>query len=56
MKLTETRCKNAVRGFFEWRGSAEFASAATFAELDFQLSEFINYLYQDERPTGWAGD
>jgi integrase len=55
-KLTEARYKNAVKRFFEWRKSAEFATAGSFAELDNQLSEFVNYLYQDERPTGWAGD
>jgi integrase len=55
-KLTTTRYKNAVKRFFEWHKSAEFATAVNFAELDYQLSEYINFLYQDERPTGWAGD
>jgi integrase len=55
-KLTETRYKNAVKRFFEWRKSSEFDTAQTHAELDLQLSEFINFLYQDERPTNWAGD
>ena len=51
-KLTETRYNHAVKSFFEWRKSAEFATAVSYAELDYQLSESVNYLYQDERPTG----
>jgi integrase len=28
----------------------------TLAELDYQAGEFINFIYLDERPLGWAGD
>ena len=55
-KLSVGRYKNAVKRFVEWRKSVEFATAEHFAGLDYQLGEYINFLYQDDRPTGWVGD
>jgi integrase len=50
------RYKVAVQRFFQWRKSAGFSLPNSLSQLDFQASEFINYLYLDERPLGWAGD
>jgi integrase len=53
---TILRYKKAVIRFFNWRRSAGFRQANSLSELDYQASEFINFLYLDESPLGWAGD
>jgi integrase len=53
---TLRRYKIAVNRFFVWRKSAGYSLPKTLERLDFLSGEFVNFLYQDERPLGWAGD
>jgi integrase len=46
----------AVRRFLWWRRSAGFPYPSAVADFDHQVSEFINHLYLDDSPLGWATD
>lgn len=46
----------AIRKFFIWLSSAERPWPKSLDSLDEALSEFINHLFQDDQPQGWASD
>jgi integrase len=53
---TLIKYKLAVRRFLWWRRSAGFPYPSAVADFDYQVSEFINHLYLDDSPLGWATD
>jgi hypothetical protein len=53
---TLIKYKVAVRRFLWWRKSAGFPYPSAVTDFDFQVSEFINHLYLDDSPLGWATD
>jgi integrase len=46
----------AVRRFLWWRKSAGFPYPDELSAFDHQVGEFINHLYLDDSPLGWATD
>jgi integrase len=46
----------AVRRFLMWRKASSFPEPREAAEFDHQVSEFINCLYLQGSPLGWATD
>ena len=53
--VSRYRYKCAVWRFLEWRKLAELSKPRKMHAFEFQCGEFINFLYQDERPLYWAG-
>ena len=54
--VSRYRYKRAVWRFLEWRKLAELPKPSKLSHLEYQCCEFINFLYQDERPLYWAGE
>jgi integrase len=52
--VTLARYKTAVSRYFEWLRLSENPRPRTYAEVEHATAEFINFLYQDERPLSWA--
>ena len=50
------RYKRAILRFLEWRKLAELSKPRRITALEYQFGEFVNFVYQDERPVYWAGD
>ena len=46
----------AINRFFVWLKSAEKSLPVSWDELDEAIGEYINHLYQDDLPVGWASD
>ena len=46
----------AINRFFVWLSSAEQSLPVSLDELDEAIGEYINHLYQDDLPVGWASD
>ena len=46
----------AINCFFVWLNSAEKYLPVSLDELDEAIGEYINHLYQDDLPVGWASD
>ena len=53
---TLLRYKHAVREFFTYLRLHRVPIPATFSILEFQLSEYFNFLYLADRPMHWAAD
>ena len=53
---TVKKYKTGVRRFWFWVRLVTGKRPKSVRELDFLSGEFINFLYQDERPLGWASD
>ena len=53
---TLLRYKHAVRAFFAYLKLHRIAISSMFSFLDFQLSEYFNFLYLADRPMHWAAD
>ena len=46
----------AINRFFVWLNSAEKTLPVSLDELDEAIGEYINHLYQNDLPVGWASD
>ena len=53
---SKLRYRRACLRFLEWRRLAGLPKPKRLSTLDFQCGEFVNFLYQDDRPMYWAGD
>jgi hypothetical protein len=53
---TLIKYKLAVRRFLRWRKASNFPYPQEASEFDHQVSEFINCLYLNGSPLGWATD
>jgi integrase len=49
-RLTVSRYVSAMNSFFVWRRAKGLGAEVDFADLDLQLGEYLNHLYQNERP------
>ena len=57
LQLSTIRKYNlAIKRFFVWLDSAEKTVPVSLEELDEAVGEYINHLYQDDLPVGWASD
>ena len=50
------RCRVAVLRYFTYLDRHKFRIPRSRAELDDSVAEYINFLFQDDRPIGWAAD
>ena len=50
------RCRVAVQWYFSYLNRFHFRISRSRTELDENVGEYINFLYQDDRPIGWAAD
>ena len=50
------RYKVAISKFFAWRKNSGIRPSSIFGELDNQLGDYIDSLYQTEAPRHWAAD
>ena len=48
-RLTVSRYTSAMNSFFRWRRAWGLCAKPEFAELDLQLGEYLNHLYQNDR-------
>jgi integrase len=55
-ETTAHRYRQSLARFFEFVRLHERLLPRTFEELDDEVGEFINYLYQDDLPQGWGID
>ena len=53
---TLTKYRFAVARFFDWLRENNEELPDDLEELDNTASEFVNELYQDDRPVGWASE
>ena len=53
-EATRRKYKLAIWRFFNWLDASEWEFPSTQAEIDYAAGEFINFLYQEERPFDWA--
>ena len=51
---TKFQYKRACHRFLEWRRLASLPKPRRLSTLEYQCSEFIHFLYQDDRPMYWA--
>ena len=57
LQLSTIRKYNlAIKRFFVWLDSAEKTIPVSLEDLDEAVGEYINHLYQDDLPVGWASD
>ena len=49
-RLTVTRYLSAMNSFYTWRRTNGLESEPKFSELDLQLGNYLNYLFQNEMP------
>ena len=49
-RLTVTRYFSAMNSFYKWRRTNGLKNEPKFSELDLQLGNYLNYLYQNEMP------
>ena len=49
-RLTVSRYTSAMNLFFRWRRARRLCAKPEFAELDLKLGEYLNHLYQNDRP------
>ena len=57
LQLSTIRKYNlAIKRFFVWLDSAEKTVPVSLEDLDEAVGEYINHLYQDDLPVGWASD
>ena len=49
-RQTVNRYLSAMNSFFRWRRAKHLSSNPDFPELDMQLAEYLNYLYQGDLP------
>ena len=57
LQLSTIRKYNlAIKRFFVWLDSAEKNVPVSLEELDEAVGGYINHLYQDDLPVGWASD
>ena len=50
------RYKAAVSKFFAWRRNSRIHPSSSFGELDNQIGEYLDSLYQSDSPLHWAAD
>ena len=50
------RYRSGIQLFYKWRKSEGLAPSSSFSELDVQLGEYINFLYQNDMPLYRGGD
>ena len=48
------KCKDAMRKFFLYLRRHKIRIPRSRNELDEQVAEYVNFLYQDDRPLDWA--
>ena len=53
---TILRDRSGIQLFYKWRKSEGLAPSSDFPELDVQLVEYINFLYQNDMPLYRGGD
>ena len=53
---TVARYKKSISRFFEWMEVEQISTPESWTELDDAAGEYVNYLYLDDRPIGWALD
>ena len=53
---TAARYKKALINFFEYVDTHGHSIPNTMSELDYLAGEFVNHLYQEMEPYGYAGD
>ena len=53
---TVLRYRSGIQLFYKWRKSEGLAPSSSFSELDVQLGEYINFLYQNDMPLYRGGD
>ena len=53
---TMSKYRVGIQRFFKWQSIQGLAMPSDFDELDFQASEFVKCVYQDDRPLGWVTD
>ena len=53
---TVLKYRKAVARFFAWMKGSNFPLPVTLPDLDVRAAEYINELYQDDLPLGWASD
>ena len=53
---TILKYRKAVARFFAWLKASEYCIPNTLAALDNRAAEYVNELYQDDLPLGWATD
>ena len=53
---TISKYRVGIQRFFKWQRIEKLPMPQSFDELDHQAGEYINFMYQDDRPLGWATD
>ena len=53
---TVLKYRRAIRFFFLWPRRSGLAFPTSHAQLDAQLAEFLNFLYQDDYPMYWGAN
>ena len=55
-RTARIRYLTAVKKFFAWRKAQALPASAGLDDLDVQVGEYINFLYQEGLPIHWAAD